>query len=190
MDLLLELRARTAIHHTEIEQTPLLKHVLQETITIEMYLELLKKFWGFYYPVEQAFKKVPEFAFYFPKRAKLPLIIQDLSVFGLADNELFSLPICQNIPAIDTKEQGIGCFYVIEGATLGGQVINKILARTLRITDKTGSAYFSGYGKQSKDMWKSTCEIINSVVYDKIEKENIIQAATDFFVKLNNWLTA
>jgi heme oxygenase len=48
----------------------------------------------------------------------------------------------------------VGCLYVLEGATLGGQFISRHLA-TLGIGPANGGLFFHGYGAKTGEMWKS-----------------------------------
>ena len=55
----------------------------------------------------------------------------------------------------DIKNQGdlVGMLYVIEGSTLGGQLISKHLTKNLGITPETGGRFFGGYGENTSVLW-------------------------------------
>jgi heme oxygenase len=47
----------------------------------------------------------------------------------------------------------IGMLYVIEGSTLGGQLISKHLVNYQGITSETGGCFFGGYGENTTALW-------------------------------------
>jgi len=49
----------------------------------------------------------------------------------------------------------LGSIYVLEGSTLGGQLIQPHLQQTLGLERGQGSSYFVGYGRQTAAMWQS-----------------------------------
>jgi len=50
-----------------------------------------------------------------------------------------------DIPEINDHLQVFGALYVMEGSTLGGQIISQMIARQLGIQDK-GISFFQNYG--------------------------------------------
>ncbi len=65
----------------------------------------------------------------------------------------------------------LGCLYVLEGATLGGQVISRHLAK-LGIGPENGGRFFNGYGARTGEMWKSfqTSATAYCVTHDQISE--------------------
>jgi len=59
----------------------------------------------------------------YESRRKLPLLSQDLVALGASAEELDRLPRCQGLPACDEPAAAMGYLYVMEGATLGGQML-------------------------------------------------------------------
>ncbi|MBA2709832.1 MAG: biliverdin-producing heme oxygenase [Tatlockia sp.] len=81
----------------------------------------------------------------------------------------------------------MGYLYVIEGATLGGQIIIKMIETQLQLTKNLGGRFFYGYGDKTKVMWDKFCINLNEI--DSIEQQNIIiTSANDTFKKLHKWL--
>jgi heme oxygenase len=50
----------------------------------------------------------------------------------------------------------LGATYVVEGATLSGQVIVKALSADLNLTPGAGLAFFSSYDAEVGRMWRET----------------------------------
>lgn len=87
----------------------------------------------------------------FASRRKTPLLEQDLHFLGV------SRPPAERTHLALTQRNlnfAVGCLYVLEGATLGGQVISRHLA-TLGIGPSNGGLFFNGYGARTGEMWTS-----------------------------------
>ena len=81
------------------------------------------RFFGFYRPVELQFAHatVPaEVEALLTLRPRAPLLRADLVALG--GREPDTLPMCLDLARLVTASQCLGCPYVMEGATLGGQV--------------------------------------------------------------------
>jgi heme oxygenase len=52
-----------------------------------------------------------------------------------------ALPQYHDLPDIEDWPRMLGCLYVLEGATLGGQIISRHLQRTLHIDAINGAAF-------------------------------------------------
>jgi len=65
------------------------------------------------------------------------------------------LPSRNTVASPDIKNPGdlVGTLYVVEGSTLGGQLIAKHLAKNLGITPETGGRFFGGYGENTVNFW-------------------------------------
>ena len=60
----------------------------------------------------------------------------------------------------------VGCLYVLEGSTLGGQIILRRAAERLGIDADTGAGFFHGYGAQTGAMWRGLVDAINLIPAD------------------------
>jgi heme oxygenase len=152
------------------------------------YLELLQRFWTYYSPLEQKLSQIPELKLWLPdfgQRAKLPLLAQDLQNLGLTADTLSQMPLCAELPQLNEPEAALGCLYVIEGSTLGGQVISSHLKQTFAIGKTNGAAFFTGYGDATGTMWQTFKEAINQA---EVNQETVITAACETFTTLERWL--
>lgn len=61
---------------------------------------------------------------------------------------------------IASKAELAGCLYVLEGASLGGQVIVKRLTANLGSQAHGSLRFFSGYGASTHARWAATCQAI------------------------------
>lgn len=83
--------------------------------------------------------------------------------------------------------QVLGCLYVIEGATLGGQVITRHLLATHGITPETGGAFFAGYGAETGPHWQAFGAMITAAERFGAADE-IVASANRTFETLDRWL--
>jgi len=152
------------------------------------YLELLQKFWAYYSPLEQKFNQIPELKRWLPdfrQRAKLPLLLMDLHNLGLTDETLRQRLWCTDLPRLSEPDSALGCLYVIEGSTLGGQVISGHLKQTFAMDKTNGAAFFNGYGDATGAMWLTFKEAISDA---DVDQETVITAACETFSTLEKWL--
>lgn len=91
-------------------------------------------------------------------RTKLPLLRTDLAALGADDTMGAAYP--QALPPLDGVGSALGSIYVIEGSTLGGQIIAKRIRQTLSLPDGAGVAYFESYGSQTSARWSEFLDIL------------------------------
>ncbi|KYG64907.1 hypothetical protein AZI86_11960 [Bdellovibrio bacteriovorus] len=184
--ILTQLREATAANHKSIEGAmPLFPQ-----IEIQAYRQLLEKFWGFYSPLEQlhsdAFSQQTK-NLEMPLRKRTPSLQKDLSYFH-DDKTLAALPRCADLPRYSSWPELYGGLYVIEGSSLGGQVITAHL-------HKMGFPqeichFFNGYGAMTGKMWQGFLKELQAHVLSNEERALAVKAAQDTFMKLEKWLRA
>lgn len=87
------------------------------------------------------------------QRRKTHYIRADL--VHLDGQEVGPPPSCVNVPRLRTLAEGFGCLYVVEGSTLGGQLILRHLRRTLDLGPGNGASFFASYGPEVGSMWRA-----------------------------------
>jgi heme oxygenase len=55
---------------------------------------------------------------------------------------------------IRTVPASLGCMYVLEGSTLGSQILSRSFKERFGIADHNGGAFFYGYGELTVSMWR------------------------------------
>lgn len=155
----------------------------------EGYIKLLQHFYGYFKPVEDLLdvymndKLVPEYS----ERRKAGALLADLEVMGGIDKEPRR---STNLPAITNEYQAIGAMYVLEGSTLGGKIISKMLMQRLGKEDNNGIAFFSGYGEHTDAMWASFTNTLDNYTADKEKQDEIVNTATQTFSLFEQWMRA
>ncbi len=185
-----KLREKTAALHLAIEESTLLRHFKEKTITLSTYSTILHKFYGYYVPLEKALERHDNISAYLPDyrtRTKVPLLSQDLESLEKEKGGI-PLEICPEIPSLATLSHAFGCLYVIEGSTLGGRIITKIVQDQFGIDVDSGGMYFHGYGPETGEKWKVFCQSLTDYALLTQEEDHIIEGANQTFQTLKNWL--
>ncbi len=188
--ILVKLKEATKPAHSRLEMTV---DLLNSALDLESYQNLLLKFYGFYAPVEPQLLRVIKLQsidFDYEARLKVPLLTGDLRNLNGENFDFDTVEICGDAPALDTFAQTLGCLYVLEGATLGGQIISRSLKRNLNLTAENGAAFFNGYGERTGQMWKAFGAMANAQAETFNRDEEIIASAQETFAKFEKWMTA
>ncbi|GIW23011.1 MAG: hypothetical protein KatS3mg068_2018 [Candidatus Sericytochromatia bacterium] len=119
------------------------------------------------------------------KEKKIPLLLKDMYNFNISIDEIKSIELCNDLPNCDTLENILGTLYVIEGATLGGEIVAKKLENIF----KKEIYFFNSYKENIREMWKSFCNVLNDYAKNNIDKEEeIIKSSENTYFKFNEWL--
>jgi heme oxygenase (biliverdin-IX-beta and delta-forming) len=189
-DCLLALKQGTRIYHDALERkmAPLLG-----TLSIQTYTTLLQKLFGYYKPLEERISALPSWhnlPVDLGRRQKAPLLARDLLWLKVAQPQLSQLIQCERLPEVKNITEALGCLYVLEGATLGGQIISRHLKKNLALDEDRGCAFFYSYGDEVGLMWESFRETLTSHCsrHGRTEEEQLVQSARETFVSLDYWL--
>ena len=182
-----QLRAETREQHEELESALPLGDAC---LSVENYTRLLTRFWGFYQTWEvKAAAMAPEhLQTLLAGRRKLPLLAADLQ--ALQPGEHAARPSLNPgwLPTMEMEAGLLGSMYVVEGATLGGQVIARQLERELHLNGGHGYSFFQSYGKAVGQQWKEFSAIANAM--PETAAPAMIEAARDTFTAFHRWFAA
>jgi heme oxygenase len=182
------LKTETAPLHQAIESViPLLKPNLK----LAEYRSHLIKMLGFYSPLEAS---LAQYSLAFgdalgiAQRFKTEWIHADLIALAEPAEHIANAPKCSNIPQITSAPKCVGVLYVIEGSTLGAQVIRRSLIEHLDL-DETKLHFYTGYGSETRSMWHSFRLQAQNLVGESEYKESA-ESAREIFRLLLEWLRA
>ena len=159
-------------------------------LTLDVYRGVVESFYGFVEPLERALWSSSELeseGMLKSSRGKTNLLERDLVALGHTSDSILALPRTDSLPPTDNVSRALGAMYVLEGSTLGGQVIRRHLARTLGIDDESGAAYFNGYGTLTRQRWIEYLQVLNAGE-DKLYHADVVLAASTTFSLLRSWL--
>ncbi len=178
------LRAATdALHRATERQFALERRIASRA----GYRDLLAALYGFHAPLEAALRRIgwSENPGLEQRFCKTRWLAADLRALGVTDAAIHALPHCGDLPALASPSAGFGALYVVEGATLGGQLIVKQLAQRLGIGHEAGGYFFASYGPQIGPMWRSFVAALDAHDGDHAAVE---RAARAVFRSFGDWL--
>lgn len=184
MDFLQRLREQTRAAHAAIEVE---LDLIGPGLGLAMYRQRLARFYGFYQPLEvelhRSSSAVPGLSD-LAARCKTPWLVTDLALLGVNPA---ALPLCTLLPDLRTAEARYGCLYVLEGATLGGQLIGRQLRERLGIEPHSGGRFFASHGDRTGSMWHSFRAALAAFAEQSSAPQAIIEGATLTFECLRRW---
>jgi heme oxygenase len=182
-----QLKRETAGPHKRLEAQ---LGLLEPELSIHRYRRVLQTFYGFYAPVEVGLVRLTAAAppLGFPLRARCELIERDLLTLGLSRRELAELPRCTDLPRLSCPEDLAGCLYVLEGASLGGQVIAVALHQRLGVAKGSGASFFVGDAEKTSARWILVLAWLDGLVRTGARSEEIVASACTTFLTLARWV--
>lgn len=145
--LLHALREGTRACHKGLEQR---LPFFSEGFDLPAYRRLVEAYHGFHAPLDAALA-----GYQGAERCKAPALVQDLRALNLARHDIDALPLCPTLPRIDSEACALGVMYVLEGSTLGGQVLKRAMAERLGIDADSGAAFLDVYGPETGANWRA-----------------------------------
>jgi heme oxygenase len=176
------LKQNTAEYHDAAEKLFNSEKIFNKTFTLEDYKKIIStNYLMLLHSEDKIFEKLSErFSekLQLDDRKKLPLIEQDLKSLSLkstaASREL----------EFTSEKQALGAMYVIEGSTLGGNVIAKQLSKTEGFDEVTFN-FFGCYQENTGAMWKNFKEVLDAEVPEEQYAE-VLSGAKKLYTFLLN----
>jgi len=184
--LLALLREETAPAHRQLEDDVQIEKRVQN---FSQYRQLLESFYGYYRPLEARLNTIngwETWGIRLEERLKAPWLEHDLVSLGLSRTEVLALPECIELPQVDDLASAMGCAYVLEGSTLGGRHISKMLED--QDIPSSARSFFRSYGSDVGRMWKEFCEALEHFGNIAPDATKAATSARITFECLNRWL--
>lgn len=155
------LKERTGIYHEEVEKIMYARDIFNKSILVKHYKSLIEINYVFHALIEEK-----SFASLSPKtkeilsvenRRKLPALKKDIELLQLSsivDSYDFN---------ISNEDEALGTMYVMEGATLGGNVIKKHLQQIDEFRN-IPFHYYGIYGNEIGNQWKIFIQFLDKNV--------------------------
>lgn len=178
--ILERLRRETRELHEAVERDVDIARCLSSR---EAYRSLLMRWWGFLVVTEPAMAAVLDPGL-FAHRRKIDLLRRDLERLGLSEADIASIPICDTATP-RTEVEALGALYVLEGSTLGGQIIARMAVEALGADVPLG--FYHPYGPKAGVMWRD-CRSALSERAAPAAEDIILAWAKMTFEQLSHWL--
>jgi heme oxygenase len=118
-------------------------------------------------------------------RLKLEALEKDMAYWGIDSLTLPGLNFELFIPKKNNAEV-LGALYVLEGATLGGNVIKKHILANPNFSDhEAGLNYYGVYGNDLSTKWKTFIDVLNKSI-SEADYKYCVESANNTFQNLIN----
>jgi len=189
------LRTETAECHAALESLMFVNEIMNNSLSIDEYKKLLTINYIIHQKLENKLANMLDADLAdkldMKNRLKLSALEKDLNYWNIDSLTLPGLDFELFIPEKNNTEV-LGALYVLEGATLGGNVIKKhILANPKFAVHKEGLNYYGVYGEELSAKWKTFVSILNETV-EEADYERCIKSANETFnnlIKLSKQLS-
>jgi len=185
--LIQALRTETAELHVALEKR---LPFFSERLDLDLYRRLMAAYYGFYQPLEQRLQVLALIPSGLDQslRIKLPVLRADLMALGMDAAAIEALPVCQQLPQIDSRAAALGVSYVLEGATLGGQILRRRVAEQLGLDASSGAAFLNVYGELTGRRWKDFLQYLDDRNLGEPQTLEVTRAAKATFTHFEHWL--
>lgn len=152
----------------------------------------MQRLFGFYAPLDDAVEALtkagdgPLRDYGYVRRSKF--LEHDLLSLGLEQRSIDSLPHCAQIAHLTTPKTLGGVLYVVEGATLGGSVIERALSKTLKSGSADGKRYWAWCRAEGKHCWSQLNVYLDGLNVDESVLESHLTGAQETFRIFAEWL--
>jgi heme oxygenase (biliverdin-IX-beta and delta-forming) len=185
-----QLRSKTAYSHQLMEQNRMSQSLMSQDVTMTQYAQYLKSIYGFVYGFEKMVFPLlmHNQLLQIDNRRKSHLIQADLALLNHTAAEPFVNDdiFCTHY---QTAAAALGGMYVLEGSTLGGQIISRHLSNVLGDSVAGKTTYLTAYAGQTGGMWKNFLQLLCEAGATTANEDEIIESAVNTFSLLNNCLS-
>lgn len=176
------LKQNTAEYHDAAEKLFNSEKIFNKTFTLEDYKKIIHtNYLMLLHSENKIFRSLSDKyseKLQLNNRIKLPLIEKDLESLSL-ENQTVSHDL-----QFDNEHEALGAMYVIEGSTLGGNVIAKQLSKTEGFDNVTFN-FFGCYQENTGPMWKNFKEVLDTEVTEENYNE-VLSGAKKLYTFLLN----
>lgn len=176
------LKQNTADYHDAAEKLFNSEKIFNKTFTLEDYKKIIHtNYLMLLHSEDKIFSRLSDK--YSEKlqlndRKKLSLIEKDIESLSLK-NQTVSYDL-----EFDNEHEAFGAMYVIEGSTLGGNVIAKQLSKTEGF-DEVSFNFFGCYQERTGAMWKNFKEVLDTEIAEESYNE-VLSGAKKLYTFLLN----
>ena len=177
------LRASTQPLHDALEARVGLP---ESAASLNDYRRVLGRFLGFHEPLEAVLAERDWGGFDYAARRRAGDAAGDLAALGLDEAAVAALPRRRaNVPG--SEAEALGMLYVLEGSTLGGQVIRRGLERSFGPEVLGATRFFDGRGAQTGPLWRAFLQQLEAGVRTPDQQAAARRAAESVFRDLLAW---
>jgi heme oxygenase len=185
--LRMRLRHATERLHRRVEEH---LDLLGRSWTPAAYCHVLETLLAIYAPIERGLTALDwsDSGIDVATRCKSHWLEADLAHFGVDAKSLQMT--CPDLPQLETVASGLGALYVLEGATLGGQMILRRMQPQLAISSTNGGRFYASYGTHIGAMWRSYISALENAAQSPQLASEIEFGALETFGAVERWFSS
>jgi heme oxygenase len=178
--ILARLKEETRDQHENLENVV---NVMDSTFRLDDYRRLIIRFYSIYSAIEPKISAsgITPSDIDLAGREKTSLLKKDLAYLFGGPEIIEKIERWRISEPIDTPAKAFGALYVLEGATLGGQIISRELKARLSVSEDSGGAFFNSYGNRVGPMWKAFGNAITRFAENCVADDEIVASARATF---------
>jgi len=193
--LMTDLKAAAAAAHERLGGAPFFEALTAGTLPLESYVGQLRALSAVNGVLEKALSEAAD-----PRVAsvwnddmrKVPFLQQDLRYFeprAVADlkeavEAVIAVDTDIRLRSVERPLSLLGHLYVIEGSTLGAEVLRPLVARAFHLEGDEGLSSLHVYGSAVSEHWARYRERMNALTLSEAERTSILEAAVDGFNRI------
>jgi len=189
MALLPYLKTQTVDCHVALEKS---MNVFQRVRSEGDYRGLMREFYTLYEPLEAHLAQAADWelrGWDFEGRRKTGWLREDLQALGVSDAEIAGWPRASALPSFDGFGAAVGGLYVLEGSTLGGQMIARELLEPMGITTERGGKFFRAYGEETGRRWREFGQWVETQAAQTPIEDAAVRGARETFGGFAQWMS-
>lgn len=151
------IRQRTAAAHAALENTPLMRAFDADSLSMPAYRSYLSLQWRLHAPLETLLARWLPAQWGELRLRKAEWLLQDLLAMDARPDLALPAPC-----TLDSWAHALGMLYVLEGSTLGLQVVRKQLQHRHRALE-VASRFMLGYGAETGRHWRDFLVLLEAL---------------------------
>jgi heme oxygenase len=186
--ILTALREATGQTHKAVEKlTPFFRAGFNRT----SYLRWLDLMNGFYRVVDctvDSSSFITECSWHYAARREL--IAQDIACLAnrAPEDPADTTGILGPLQTIRTSGEVAGMLYVVEGSSLGGQVLLGVLSKSAGVTASAGASFFAPNGDNPLPRWAEYVQLLKNLSSIPGNEPDVVHGARTTFTVLHDWI--
>ncbi|NIR53195.1 biliverdin-producing heme oxygenase [candidate division KSB1 bacterium] len=194
------LKIETREHHQYLESLPFFTILMEEKLPLESYVGLLRAMAVVHAVLEHELPLLANpviSAVWQEEMRRLPFLEKDLSfietknIGDVPEAAKHALQLAEKIRLWSTPNSVnlLGCLYVLEGSTLGAQVLRPKIAKLFNLRTE-GLSYLSSYGNDTAPRWKKFKQRMNAVDLSEQQRKTVVETAHEVFQGMTKIVSA
>ncbi len=186
--ILTALRQATGQTHKEVEK---LTPFFRADFNRPLFLKWLDLMHGFYRQIDRT---VGQSSFSstcgWHYAARCPLIERDLAALAGRAPEDSADPsrILAKLQSLGNTGEIAGMLYVVEGSTLGGNVLLGVLGKRAGVTAASGASFFAPHGENPQPCWAEYVQLLSRLSSEPGTEHDVVHGAKTTFTTLQEWI--